>query len=241
MRALLAAACVSAAFAQTFDVASVKPSGHTVGRDAQSPVSYEAKRVEGRNVTLKRLIAEAYGLPLYQISGGPKWLDENEYDIDARVEEPATTEELRARLRGLLTERFHLATHRESKELRLYELVVGKSGPKISPVADGAKLSGGFRGTMAQFANLLSVQLAIPAASDPGRPAMSSGAVVPVVDRTGLTGVYDFHAEVRPELGVDSFTLWQRALQDLGLRLENKRSKVDILVVDGAQRMPEAN
>jgi uncharacterized protein (TIGR03435 family) len=241
MKALLAAACVSAALAQTFDVASVKPSGRTVGRDAQSAVSYEAKRVAGRNVTLKRLIAEAYGLAMYQVSGGPKWLDENEYDIDARVDNPATKEELRARLRTLLTERFHLATHLESKEMRLYELVVGKGGLRISPAAEGSKPPRGFRGTMSQFANLLSVQLAIPAASDPGKPAMSSGAVVPVVDQTGLTGIYDFNVEVRPELGVDMFTLWQRALQELGLRLENKRSKVDILVVDGAQRIPEAN
>ena len=77
---------------------------------------------------------------------------------------------------------------------------------------------------------------------DPGRPSVASGPPVPVVDKTGLQGIFDFNIEIRPEAGVDMYTLWQRVLQEqLGLRLESRKDKVDVLVVDGADRMPTAN
>ena len=77
---------------------------------------------------------------------------------------------------------------------------------------------------------------------DPGRPSIASGPPVPVVDKTGLQGIFDLNVEIRPETGVDKYTLWQRVLQEqLGLRLESRKDKVDVLVVDGAQRIPTAN
>src|ERR1035438_2131993 len=103
-----------AAFAQSFDVASVKPSARAVGRDYNNQVTLGAGGFTGRNTTLKRLIAEAYGLQPYQVSGGPKWLDENEYDVLAKTEKPAGAEQARAMLRALLAERFHLLAHRET-------------------------------------------------------------------------------------------------------------------------------
>lgn len=240
----------NASFAQSFDVASVKPSRQTIGRDANSQISFGGTGLSGRNVTLKRLIVEAYNLQPHQVSGGPRWLDDSEYDIDAKPDGSATKESLRLMLRALLAERFRLSTHTESKELNVYELVVGKDGPKVHAVKDtespaarsfatGVK---GFRGTMQQFANLLSVQLAIPEVDDPGRPAISSGTPPPVLDKTGLPGLYDIAVEMRPELGTSMFNLWQRALQDrLGLKLESRKSKVEILVVDRAEKVPLAN
>src|SRR5260370_13186748 len=138
---------------------------------------------------------------------------------------------------------FGISVPSESSELHVYELVIDKDGPKIHPVTDSKSPAPrgmrNFRGTLQQFANLLSVQLTIPEIEDPGRPSIASGAPVPVLDKTGLTGLYDIAVDMRPEIGVDMFKLWQRALQDqLGLKLESRRSKVQVLSLDPASKIP---
>ncbi len=237
-------------FGQSFDVASIKPSVRQVGRDANNQISISPSGFTGRNTTLKRLIVQAYGLQPYQVFGGPNWLDGAEYDVDAKADGALTKERLAAMLRALLADRFHLAVHHDTRELRVYELAVDKGGAKIHPIQDsnapaatgGAAGPRDFRGDMQQFANLLAVQLSIPMMDDPTRPSIASGPPVPVVDKTGLQGVYDFHAEIRPETGVDMYTLWQRVLREqFGLRLESRKDKVDVLVVDAAERIPTAN
>ena len=63
-----------------------------------------------------------------------------------------------------------------------------------------------------------------------------------MVDKTGLTGIFAFKVDMKPEAGVDAFTLWQRVLQtQLGLKLESRKSMVDVIVVDGAEKVPIAN
>jgi uncharacterized protein (TIGR03435 family) len=234
--ALLLVHCPS--FAQTFEVASVKPSLHTVGRDANRQVVFGPAGLTGRNVTLKRLIVEAYELQPHQVAGGPGWLDDSEYDIDAKTS-PVPQGQLRQMLRGLLAERFHLSVHPETRELHVYELVIDKGGPKLRAVTDPANTSGR---TLQQFANLLSIQLTIPESNDPGKPSIASGPPIPVLDKTGLSGLYDIPNSIRPELGADMFQLWQRVLQDqLGLKLESRKSKVEVLVVERAEKMPVAN
>jgi len=241
----------SAAGPPAFDVASVRPSRQALGKDAGSEVSFGPAGVGGRNVTLKQLIVGAYGLQPYQVFGGPGWLDVNEYDIEAKAAGPAGKEQLAIMLRALLAERFGLLAHRETRELRVYRLVADRGGVKIHSIqdAEGAAvqyhgLGGGFlfRGDLRQFANLLSIQLSIPAIDDPGKPSIASGPPVPVVDRTGLTGSYEIRVELKPEPGGDAFTLWQGILRDqLGLRLESGKESVEVLVVDRAERAPSAN
>ena len=69
-----------------------------------------------------------------------------------------------------------------------------------------------------------------------------SGPPFPVIDKTGLTGVYDTPLDVKPEPGGDAFTLWQGVLQDqLGIGLETKKENVEVLVIDHAERSPSAN
>ncbi len=227
-----------------FAVASVKPNPRVLGKDANSRLSYTATGVNGHNLTLKQLILEAYDLLPHQVTGGPRWLDGDEFDIDARADGPRSKEQLRSMLRTLLGERFGLALHNETKELSVYELVVDKNGPKIHPAADSAAKTParGFHGDMREFANLLSVKLTIPALNDPGRPGIASGPPTPVVDKTGLPGIYDLDVDLRPEIGVDMFVLWQRVLQDqMGLKLESRKSKVEVWVVDRATRVPVSN
>jgi uncharacterized protein (TIGR03435 family) len=239
----------SAVFGQAprpaFDVASVKPCQHLVGPDYNNQLTYSPNGFTARNVTLKRLIAEACNLQLDQIFG-PGWINQNEYDIDARTAEVATREQMALMLRTLLSERFNLKEHSEMREMRVYELVTGNSGPKIRPVSDGETVSsqGGFHfhGDLLRFADLLAVQFSIPAPGNPNEPARAGGDPIPVLDRTGLPGIYDFSVNIPPELGTDGFASWQRALQDqLGLKIESRKENVAVLVVDEAARIPTSN
>lgn len=228
-----------------FEVASVKPSQQTVGPDYNNHIAISHSAFTAHNATLRRLIAEAYELQSRQISG-PAWLDQNEYEIDARASAPARPGAIDLMLRALLSDRFHLKQHTEMREMRIYALVVSPSGPKIHPATatEAATTSGGyhFRGDMRRFADFLAVQFSIPAAVDPAQPSRAGGPMLPVVDKTGLSGDYDFTADIRPELGLDSFTLWRRALREqLGLDVESTRERVEILVVDEAAKMPAPN
>jgi uncharacterized protein (TIGR03435 family) len=231
--------------APAFDVASVKPSQHLVGPDYNNQLSYSTTGIIGKNVTLKRLVAEAYQLQLNQVFG-PSWLDKNEYDIDARSAGAGTREQHALMLRSLVAERFKLTEHSEMREMRVYELVIGKSGSKIRPISDGEAPTAGagfhFHGDLRRFADLLAVQLSIPASDNPAEPTRAGTSPIPVLDKTGLPGIFDFSVDIHPELGTDMFTAWQRALEDqLGLRIEGRKGNVAVLVVDEAARIPTEN
>ena len=128
--------------------------------------------------------------------------------------------------------------------MRVYELVVGKSGPKIHPLKDGetptAKPGFHFHGDMRQFADLLAVSSPCRPRKNPSEPVMAGGPQIPVLDKTGLTGIFDFSVDMRPELGTDMFTTWQRVLRDqLGLGIESRKENVVIVVVDDAAKNPD--
>jgi uncharacterized protein (TIGR03435 family) len=255
MRSLPSLLCVAAstsmvigqpsATAPAFDVASVKPSQHIVGPDYNNQLAYTPTGITARNVTIKRLVAEAYQLQMDQVLGA-NWLDQNEYDIEAKTPVPASKEQIALMLRSLIAERFHMQQHTEMREMRVYELVVDKSGSKIHPI-DGAKPATAaagfhFHGDLRQFADLLAVQLSIPATNDPGAPVRASTSRIPVVDKTGMAGIFDFSVDIHPELGTDMFASWQRALHDqLGLKIESRKGKVAVLIVDQALKNPTEN
>jgi len=253
MRALFLFLSVSLSYAgafgqatvPAFEVASVKPCQHLVGPDYNNQITTSATGFTARSATLKRLIAEAYHLQLDQVQG-PGWLDRDEFDIDARTAGGTPREQMALMLRSLLAERFNLTKHTEMREMRVYELVAGKTGARIHAVSDGdaVKPQPGFHfhGDMRQFADLLALQFSIPAAGDPSQPSRAGGPQIPVVDKTALAGIFDFSVDMRPEPGTDMFTAWQRALEDqLGLRIESRKENVDVMIVDGAARMPSAN
>lgn len=227
----------------SFEVASVRPSQREVGPDYNNQIAYSPDRFTGRNVTLKRLIAEAWHCQMNQIIG-PPWLDRNEYDVEARVPEGANREQIALMLQRFLTERFQLKEHGEAREMRVYELTVGKDGPKIQPGTAAAAAGPGFHfhGDMRQFADLLAIQFSIPAAQSPNEPARAGGAQIPVLDKTGLQGIYDFSVDQRPELGTDAFTGWKRVLEgQLGLKIEGRRGGFPVVIVDSAEKIPTAN
>jgi uncharacterized protein (TIGR03435 family) len=223
-----------------FEVASIKLSERTVGPDYGNRVTHSPTGFTATNTTLKRLIGEAYFLQPFQILGGPKWMSTTELDVAARSESPAAEEERRMMLQALLAERFHLKVHRETRETKVYALTVEKNGAKLRTAQGGS--GGTFHGNLQQFASFLAVQLTIPVLDDPTKPGIASGPPIPVLDRTALSGEYDIDVQIRPEPGADMFTLWQRVLrEELGLRLESTKARVEFLVVDSTDRTPAAN
>jgi len=229
----------------SFDVSSVRPSQHEVGPDYNNQITWSPDGFTGRNVTLKRLIADAWHCQLDQILG-PPWISRNEYDISARMPEGTSREHVALMLRSLLSDRFHLRVHSETRPMRMYELTTSPKGPNIHPTAPGTAANPApgfhFHGDMRQFADFLAVQFSIPAATNSNVPVRAGGPQIPVLDKTGLKGIYDFSLDSRPELGTDGFTAWKRALENqLGLKIESRKSDVEMVVVDDALKMPTQN
>jgi uncharacterized protein (TIGR03435 family) len=229
----------------SFEVASVHPSRNTVGPDYNNQITYTPTAFICRNGTLRRLIAEAWHVQMNQVIG-PGWINENEYDIEARTPEGTSREETDLMLQSLLGERFQLRQHSETRSMRAYELSIGEGESRIHPVQDGqttaARPGFHFRGDMHQFADLLAIQFSIPAANDPSVPVKAGGPPILVLDKTGLQGIYEFSVELRPELHTDAFTAWKRALEDqLGLKIESRKGDVPVVVVDQAAKIPTEN
>jgi len=229
----------------SFEVASIHPSQHQVGPDYNNQITYSSTGFTGRNVTLQRLVAEAWHCNRNQVIG-PPWLDRNEYDLAARLPDGVTSEQIPLMLRSLLADRFQLKEHSETRRMRVYELKVAPGGPRIHPIQPGEATAPGpglhFRGDMRHFADLLAVQISIPAPTSASVPVIASAFPAPVLDKTGLEGVYDFSVDLRPEIGTDGFTFWTRVLEDqLGLKLESSKADVDFVVVDSAAKIPTAN
>ena len=135
-----------AASPPAFEVASVKLSTPQERMIALS--TYPGGRITATNYTLEMLMEEAYSVQNFQISGGPRWIGDERYSIEAKP--PASSkssesnppypkwplnEEQRLMLRALLADRFHLQLHRETKDIPGYDLVVAKNGPKMKESA----------------------------------------------------------------------------------------------------------
>jgi uncharacterized protein (TIGR03435 family) len=234
---------------EAFEVATVKPANEDQkGRYLKME---GVDRFIAKDYTLKLLIAAAYDLNPKTISGGPGWADSSHFDIAARTPGQIlpTHDEQMKMLRSLLKERFQLTFHREPKEFSIYALELAKGGPKLKPseepeqpptvgpgvVYPGRVVLPGHNATVHELASLLQ------------RAILDR----PVVDRTGLTGRYDFSLEWAPnetEFGGDvgaapesaaALPLFEAIQQQLGLRLEATRGPVDALVIDAAQRPTE--
>ena len=221
-----------------FDVASVKPSqiaraggeGSRRERIDRSPGSLTM-----RNVSISFCIQWAYSVKFYQISG-PRWLVDERYDIVAKASGSHDDGQLRLMLQTLLADRFKLKLHREKKELPVYALVVGKDGPKLRPsTADGDSdmqvAAGSFvfqRTSMQDLADRLSDLVGVDR---------------PVIDETGIKGVFDvtLKSAARAALEGDGPSIFTSLREQLGLRLEPRKGRLEILVVDFADKVPTEN
>lgn len=245
--------------ASTFDAASVKPSKPGDSRGS----TFQFTPGGGLNITngtLRDIIETAYSVGDFQILGGPGWLNSERYDVSARSasdtaqagpgNSPNGVADTRLRLQTLLAQRFQLKIHRETRDVPIYALVVGKSGSKLieGETAVSERSTAGIRagcgqitGTMASMANLavyLERQLRRP-----------------VVDRTGLSGRYNFQLEWAPDSGPcstpvdgvpgapvnssDGPSIFTAVQEKLGLKLESTKGPAEVIVVDHAENADE--
>lgn len=235
-----------------FEVATIKPG---------DPNAYGVSMGVGRNggnlftaahITLRELIVFAYGVHPSQVTGGPAWMNSEKFDITAKPDQPGIPNgtQVRAMVQKLLVDRFQLAFHREQKEIAAYQLGVGKTGAKLSK-SESTQTGVGFSGagpagggvivrnaSMADFAGFLQARILDR----------------PVVDRTGLTGRFDFRLQWKPEaqflpLGMtlpqlspemaerpDLFTAFQ---EQLGLKIDSGQTMTEVLVIDRAAKPSE--
>jgi uncharacterized protein (TIGR03435 family) len=240
--ALLAATICSAALGQqaavpsAFEVATVKPAAP--GAFGFS-IDFGPDTLTMRNVTLRIAIQSAYRLQKYQMSGGPKWVDSDGYDIVGKtgdslrsMDSAQRNDRLRAMLRTLLTERFQLSMRHESKDVPAYSLSIVKGGfrlTKVEPggpkqtygtpdklVASGANLT--------EFAALLAAKLQQP-----------------VIDHTGIEGLYNFSVQYAPENMPDSPypSLFTAIQEQLGLKLERAAAPAETFAIERVERPSE--
>jgi uncharacterized protein (TIGR03435 family) len=235
----------------SFEVATIKP----VDPDAKAGryiIMQGNNRFVEKAYTLKLLIAAAYDLNPRTISGGPGWIESDHYDILAVTpgEVRPSHDEQMSMLRNLLADRFKLTFHREQKVFSIYELTVAKSGPKLKPSTAAPD------DPPALISTVYPQRIVMPARnatmSDLARLMQRAILDRPVVDKTGLSGRYDFDLEWAPDetqfggevpvapADAPSPPLFSAMQQQLGLRLEATRGPVAALVVDKAER-PSAN
>ncbi len=222
-----------------FEVASIKPHRGEVLFSADPAV--RGSRVIGTASTLADMITVAYGVRYDQIANGPGWINKDRFDIEAKApgDVPPTAEQARLMMQNLLAERFQLRLHRETRDLPVYALVVGKNGAKLKISDADAHEGGVVQGT----ANGLHMETKKGSMERLARQ-LSSSAGRPVIDNTGLAGTYEYTLDwfpantiPAPELTVPSVFI---AVQEqLGLRLEATTASQEVLVIDHAEKPSE--
>jgi len=226
--------------APAFEVASVKraegggPPGD-IARNMDSSPGHFAMR----NVPLRYAIEWAYDLKDYEISG-PDWIKADErYDIIANS--PGASEaQMRQMLQTLLVQRFQMKLHRETRELPVYVLILGKGAPKFKEAAADEETGLGGGATGAKFLHQPISRFTFLLTRRMDRP---------VLDLTGLKGFYDFTVDLSglgfngqpPAVDTDGPSIFTAVQNDLGLKLEARKQPIEILVLDSVNKAPIEN
>ena len=289
-----------AAPARRFEVASVRPDlspfelVQQVGRRAAEtggPAAsisfgvrtYPGGRFSATSVNVRSLVMHAWDVQEYQVSGGPDWVANDHFAIEARAGSTATEDDMREMLKTLLAERFGLRTHLESREWDAHVLTVaradGRLGPNLKPTSDSCVRELEER----KRASAAGATPPPPAAGDapsrsPDQPPpcgmgygqggaswkmafsgqtigafakqVSSELNAPVIDRTGLTGLYDGTLEYTSERAfaglpasalpdpIDSSAPPMRLAieRQFGLTLTKERAPIPVVVIDAVTR-----
>jgi uncharacterized protein (TIGR03435 family) len=259
LTAAVFAALAGAALGQdrpAFEAASLKPSPPLSPKPRGLSI-YPGGRIVGSNCTLRQLIRSAYGLdtraPEMEVLGGPAWLDQDRFDLEAKPPESSQsgqyvplkstapiTSEIRLMLQTLLADRFQLKVHMDSKLDSVLALTVDKGGSRLkkSDETKAPSLVSSHTGPIDRMATLVTGQNATMAMLAGGLAQLLRR---PVLDRTSLTGGFDFHLVYPPDDGSGSAPPLFKALQrQLGLKLEAQKASLDVLVVDHAEK-PSSN
>jgi uncharacterized protein (TIGR03435 family) len=242
-----------------FEVASVRPSkpGET-----QVTVSWTGG-VTMINVPLRAIVQFAYGINTpSRIVGHPDWTNVERFDIQAKPPEGLTgVEQMRPMLQMLLADRFKMVARSEKREVQSYALIKAKPdgplGPRLKPST--AKCTGG--GVLTPAPASASNPDAVPCGVRPGgagrvllvgvpmaqlAPLISLVVQRPVVDRTGITGIFDIEMTFSPGAAPggdlanpDAPSIFTALEEQLGLKLDAQREMVDVLVIEKIDRPSE--
>jgi uncharacterized protein (TIGR03435 family) len=226
-----------------FEVAVIKPA-KAGARGSFFEIAPGGERFTATNAPLRVLIMMAYGVADWQVYDGPRWMNSAGFDIEAIPERPASREQIFQMLQSLLSDRFQLKLHKETREVPVYILAeAGKTyglhenrsgnSPRVETGEKGQVVFHSF--SMAQLARYLSLRLRRD-----------------VIDKTMLAGSYDFELLFTSETpspsditttepaGDSSRPSLPDAVQDqLGLRLQLQKASSDILIIDAALQPSE--
>jgi uncharacterized protein (TIGR03435 family) len=178
----------------------------------------------------------AYNVQDFRIVGGPDWLTTRRWDVQAKPDRPATQGQIRPMLRALLETRFQLHSHSEVRQLPIFELSVDRKGSKVPRVKDPeAKLDVRLGPGSIQLTNNTAATFASQLSYSLNRP---------VVDKTNLSGKFDFALRWSPDPSETTDqpasvpngpSIFTAITEQLGLRLQSGRGPVEVIVIDGVQ------
>src|SRR5215468_1623487 len=225
-----------------FDAATIKPNNSGTGSSSTESTNGLLRIT---NQTLLRMIQYAYNVRDFQVSGGPAWVRSDRYDVTAKPEGSVHDVQMKQVLQSLLAERFQLQFHRQIQEGPIYALLIGKNGPKLqpSPQSDNSGISSNstaVRTTM-KGTHVTMDELAASLGNRVGRP---------VIDKTGLSGKFDFElswvadlalATGAPDPGADVSgpSIFTALQEQLGLRLDSQKGPIEMLLIDQAEKPTE--
>ncbi len=247
--ALLAVVFSGAAVAQpqvAFEVAAIKPAPPPSPEAIRSGTLCVGMRVEGGRAKIcgyspVSLLATAFRVPMQQVVA-PELVRGLYFDIEAKLPEGATKDQVPEMLQAMLAERFKLTYHRETRDYQFSVLSVGKNGMKLPRLPDDAKgtststrlADGSTR--MTQVGNIASLFA-----------VMNSFGGLQMADETGLTGLYEWVRVLPPPgQGATSFQeIMQQSFRDMiesaGLRLETRKVAKETIVVEHIEKTPTEN
>jgi uncharacterized protein (TIGR03435 family) len=236
-----------------FEVSTIKPANP---EDRSKDFNFEGRIFHARNYNVEDLLALGYGLHAKQIANEPRWFATTLYDIDGIPDVPGLPnhqQEYRM-IQKLLADRFQLTFHYEKRELPIYAITVAKDGPKLTASDADADDPGWFQ-WQHRLGDLRVTNMTIAEFVVWFQKNVTDK---PLVDRTGLTGRYDFSLtwtpgesefpqfrrtggfNPAPTDGLDSAkappNLYRAFQEQLGLKLESIKAPVDIMVIDNAER-----
>jgi len=233
-----------------FEVASIKPMDDSFRNGFSGyQMNLRSGTVTVIDQSVREIIVFAYGVQSFQISGGPKWIADDRFVISAKAERgPVTTADIKRMLQSLLEDRFNFKFHRETTQDSGYALTVGKNGVRLRPSADSEE-SG--RIGKPTFGPLMAQASRIQTLAE----WLSLRLQKAVIDRTDLTGLYDFTLSWAP--GENEFeqpsglpvrssaentgpSLMTALQEQLGLKLEVQKVSVDVIVIDHVEQ-PKRN
>jgi uncharacterized protein (TIGR03435 family) len=237
------------------DVISVKPNKSGGGGSSWGATP---DGVMGKNLAVHMMLVSAYMLNDNQLINEPAWANTERFDftgkvadVDAAAVSKLTPDQKRVFFEQVLKERFGLVAHHETRELPEYALVPAKGGVKLEDGKPDPRASPGMKPNTGSFSTGMSggAEKVIFSGVPVSRllPILSNETGRTVVDKSGLTGKYNFTLSWRPAMaqaGADGAAdstpdLFTATQEQLGLKLEPTKGPVDVLVVDHIERPAE--